>query len=70
MQTMLRDRKELLESEIRNLQKEAAHLYLKMVVSGTSSYEDTTRYTKLHELLTDRTFELNNVNFLLSEDKE
>ena len=61
---MLRDRKELLERDIRKLHDEAANMYLSIVIGGDVHNEE---YQNLKQRITDLQFDLNAVNVLLAK---
>jgi hypothetical protein len=62
---MLRDRRELLERDIKRLHSEAANMYLSIVVGGGDV--NSPEYQKLKEQITDLEFDLNIVNQLIAK---
>ena len=60
---MLRDRKALLEQEIRKSQLEAANMYLSIAVGGGDPHNKD--YQDLKNKISDLTFDLNVVNQLI-----
>jgi hypothetical protein len=63
---MLRDRKALLEQEIRNAQKEAANMYLSLVIGGSGDVHSK-EYQDLKEKISNLNFDLNAVNMLIAQ---
>jgi hypothetical protein len=63
---MLRDRKELLEHEIKRLHSEASNMYLSLVVGQTGDITNPS-YQTLKEKISDMTFELKLVTNLITE---
>ena len=62
---MLRDRRVLIEQEIKKLQAEAANMYLSIVVGGDSL--DNKEYQQLKELISSLEFDLTMINQLIDE---
>lgn len=62
---MLRDRKELLEKELRKLNTEAADMYLSIVISNNNLNDS--EYHKLKDKISDLMYELNLVNQLIAK---
>lgn len=62
---MLRDRKALLEQEIRQAQSDAANMYLSIAVGGTGDVHSK-EYQDLKEQISNLTFDLNAVNVLIA----
>lgn len=65
---MLKDRKALLEHEIRKTHEQAANMYLSIVVGNGNTSDKT--YQTLKEHITDMQFELGMVNSLLHKGHE
>jgi len=61
---MLKDRRALLEQEIKRAHEEAANMYLSIVVSNNGNV-DSTEYQVLKERIVDLQFDLNIVNQLI-----
>lgn len=66
---MLRERKELVENEIRRLHSVASNMYLSIVV-GNNGDENDIEYQAVRESIADLTFELNMINELIDQGKE
>jgi hypothetical protein len=62
---MLRDRKALLEQEIRKAQTEAANMYLSLAIGGGDIHSK--EYQDLKEKISDLNFDLNVVNQLIAQ---
>ena len=62
---MLRDRKALLEQEIRKAQAEAANMYLSIIVSGGDVHNK--EYQDLKDKISNLNFDLNAVNLLIAQ---
>ena len=62
---MLRDRRVLIEQEIKKLQAEAANMYLSIVVGGDNL--DNKEYQQLKETIGRLEFDLEMINQLISE---
>lgn len=62
---MLRDRRVLLEEEIKKLQAEAANMYLSIVVGGNNL--ENKEYQQLKESISSLEFDLEMINQLISE---
>ena len=62
---MLRDRRVLIEQEIKKLQTEAANMYLSIVVGGDNL--DNKEYQQLKETIGRLEFDLEMINQLISE---
>lgn len=62
---MLKDRKELLERELRKLNTEAADMYLSIVISNNNLNDSD--YHKLKDKISDMMYELNLVNQLIAK---
>ena len=62
---MLRDRRVLIEQEIKKFQAEAANMYLSIVVGGDNL--DNKEYQQLKETIASLEFDLEMVNQLISE---
>ena len=65
---MLRDRKALLEQEIKKASNEAANMYLSIVVSGGDVHSK--EYQNLKEKISNLNFDLNTVNLLIAQGHE
>lgn len=65
---MLRDRRELLEREIRKSHDDAANMYLSIVVGGGDVHSKEYQNLKMH--ITDLQFELDMVNRLIYKGHE
>lgn len=65
---MLRDRKALLEHEIKKANAEAANMYLSIVVSGGDVHSK--EYQELKERITNLNFDLNIVNQLITQGRD
>ena len=65
---MLKDRRVLLEHEIKKLQTEAANMYLGMVISGHDLHN--TEYQSLKNRIADLKFDLQSVDKLMSDGHE
>lgn len=65
---MLRDRKALLEQEIKKASNEAANMYLSIVVSGGDVHSK--EYQDLKEKISNLNFDLNTVNLLIAQGHE
>lgn len=63
---MLRDRKALLEQEIKKLHNEAANMYLSLVIGGSGDVHSK-EYQELKEKISTLTFDLNAVNTLIAQ---
>lgn len=66
---MLRDRKALLEQEIRKAQSEAANMYLSLVVGGTGDVHSK-EYQELKDKISSLNFDLNIVNQLIAQGQK
>ncbi len=66
---MLRDRKALLEQEIKKTQLEAANMYLSLVISGSGDVHGK-EYQDLKEKISSLNFDLNAVNTLIAQGHE
>lgn len=62
---MLKDRKVLLEHELKKAQTEAANMYLNIVISSDDM--NSTEYQSLKERVTSLQFDLNVVNDLIAK---
>ena len=62
---MLRDRKALLEQEIKKAQSEAANMYLSIAVGGGDVHSKD--YQDLKEKISNLNFDLNAVNLLIAQ---
>ena len=62
---MLRDRRVLIEQEIKKLQAEAANMYLSIAVGGDSL--DNKEYQQLKETISSLEFDLTMINQLIGE---
>ncbi len=62
---MLRDRKALLEQEIRKAQAEAANMYLSIAVGGGNVHSK--EYQELKEKISTMSFDLNVINQLIAQ---
>lgn len=62
---MLRDRKALLEQEIKRAHSDAAHMYLTLAVGGGDTHSK--EYQDLKEKITSLQFDLNMVNQLIHQ---
>ena len=62
---MLRDRRVLIEQEIKKLQVEAANMYLSIVVGGDNL--DNQEYQQLKETISKLEFDLEMINRLIGE---
>jgi len=62
---MLRDRKALLEQEIKKASNEAANMYLSIVVSGGDVHSK--EYQELKERISTLKFDLNAVDLLIAQ---
>ena len=62
---MLRDRKTLLEQELKKSQTEAANMYLSIAVGGDTLHDK--EYQALKEKISDLNFDLNAVNMLIAQ---
>jgi methylmalonyl-CoA mutase cobalamin-binding subunit len=65
---MLKDRRALLEQEIKKAHEEASNMYLSIVIGGGDIYSED--YQKLKEHITDLQFDLNMVNSLIYKGHE
>jgi hypothetical protein len=65
---MLRERKELLEREIKRAHVEASNMYLSIVISGNDV--ESAEYQKIKERIVDLQFDLNMVNLLISKGQD
>jgi hypothetical protein len=63
---MLRDRKALLEQEIKKSHSEAANMYLSLVIGGNGDVHSK-EYQDLKEKISSLTFDLNAVNLLIAQ---
>ena len=63
---MLKDRKALLEHELKKAHTEAANMYLSLVI-GANGDVHSKEYQDLKEKISDLTFDLNVVNQLIAE---
>ena len=61
---MLKDRRVLIEEDIKKLHKTAANMYLAMVIGGNNS---DVEYDKIRQQITDLQFDLNVVNLLIAK---
>jgi hypothetical protein len=66
---MLRDRKALLEHEIRKAQSEAANMYLSLVVGGNGDVHSK-EYQDLKDKISNLSFDLNIVNQLIAKGNQ
>ena len=66
---MLKDRRVLLEQEIKRAHAEAANMYLSIVVSNNGEIPST-EYQALRDRITDLQFDLNVVNQLIFNGHE
>jgi len=66
---MLRDRKALLEQEIRKAQSEAANMYLSIVVGGNGDVHSK-EYQELKDKISSLNFDLNIVNQLIAQGQK
>jgi hypothetical protein len=66
---MLKERKELLEHELKRLHSEAANMYLSLVVGQTGDVTNPA-YQMLKEKINDRSFELKLVTDLVNNGNE
>ena len=64
---MLRDRRELLEHDIKKLQAEAANMYLSIVIGNGDI--NSAEYQKLKEQVSNLQFDLKMVNQLIDQGK-
>ncbi len=62
---MLRDRKALLEQEVKRAHNDAAHMYLILAVGGGDTHSQ--EYQDLKEKITNLQFDLNVVNQLITQ---
>ena len=62
---MLRDRKALLEQEIKRAHTDAAHMYLSLAIGGGDIHSK--EYQDLKEKITNLQFDLNMVNQLIHQ---
>ncbi len=65
---MLRDRKALLEQEIRKAQVEAANMYLSIAIGGGDLHSKD--YQDLKEKISSMNFDLNVINQLITQGHE
>lgn len=65
---MLKDRRVLLEHDLKIAQDEAAHMYLDIVVKGDA--KDLIAYQLLRDKVTNLQFDLNIVNNLIEQGAE
>jgi hypothetical protein len=65
---MLRDRRVLIEQEIKKFQAEAANMYLSIVVGGDNL--DNKEYQQLKETISRLEFDLEMINQLIGEGHE
>ena len=65
---MLKDRRALLEQEIKKSHEEASNMYLSLVIGGGDIHSED--YQKLKEHITDLQFDLNMVNSLIYKGHE
>jgi hypothetical protein len=65
---MLRDRRALLEHDIKRLHSEAANMYLSIVV--TNGDPSSPEYQKLKDQIADLQFDLNIVNQLIAKGNQ
>ncbi len=65
---MLRDRKALLEQEIRKAQAEAANMYLSIAIGGGDLHSKD--YQDLKEKISSMNFDLNVINQLITQGHE
>jgi hypothetical protein len=63
---MLRDRKALLEQEIKKAHSEAASMYLSLVIGGSGDVHSK-EYQELKEKISTMNFDLNVVNQLIAQ---
>lgn len=66
---MLRERRELVERELRRLHSVAANMYLSIVISNNGD-ENNLEYQQIRESIADLVFELNMINELIDQGKE
>lgn len=62
---MLRDRKALLEQEIKKAHSDAANMYLSIAVGGNTLHDK--EYQALKEKISNLNFDLNAVNLLIAQ---
>lgn len=65
---MLKDRRALLEQEIKKANAEAANMYLSIVIGGGDVHDKN--YHALREKITNLNFDLAMINKLISEGQE